>query len=516
MYWAIQLRFTLCLLVWTTAFSAGSLSAQSDGKLKIDENGNLILDQNQKPLEDSPENTTTKSSPIETKTSEDAKPETEIIQPDRGLQTPESTKPLTVTETTYDKPKPASISARVVKATRSPNPNSDLVVLLREGDRIEVLAETIDSFRIRYLIDRDFPVEAYVPREAVRDVKGGEIKPERLAEQSYTPKPQEEKVTTQVTELPQEALPEHIQFGLQGKGRSEFNLSNKEEDENSLNATKAKAGPSFLEGFARDIQNKDWLYEAGASFGRSSFGETVKTKGQTSNFLDYDMTGLLFAAQSRATRQHREWPYGFLAEYSFGFYDAEVGGTGTGVVSSSIQAQKHSLNLGGFINKDYPLKYKILLQPELGLKLNFSVLTTNQLRTDSVTNSFPVLFGYWSASPRLEFVLHSYLPYNFRISPFVGADLYYYFKELNTQSVGSSLIGTGNPKASFMNLNYGAELAWNLKSLRLENADILFKMNFSNISRKFSGNGNRAGIATEDAKSKISINDLEFGLRYLF
>lgn len=412
----------------------------------------------------------------------------------------------------------ARVSTKTLQVRRGMEPTSDPVVLLKAGDSLTVLATSGAFSQVRYYIDGDFPVEGWVPSEGIKMISAQTEEPAELSRQAYEPNQTEESVVTSVQEVPQEELPESVELP------EEIDLK-KFPDPTRIPSTagvredQKKSSPSLQLEPQKRQADRDWQYQLGFNLGRSTFKEALSSQGDSQEFLSYKIQGLLLEAQGKATHALKAYQTntGLTGSYTFNFYDSSVGGGNTNVVPSSIQAQRHHLRIGGFLEKDYQLHRLFIFNPEAQFNLHFEYFATNQLRTTGLgTINFPVLFGYWAFYPSLDFIPRLYLPYDFQFSPLLSLILIYMFDELDTQTVGTNLVGTGKADKSFFGLKYGFDLLWNMRSLRLENADLRLGFHMTDIDRKFKGNGNRAAIAVQNGKSNISISEIQLGFEYQF
>lgn len=381
-----------------------------------------------------------------------------------------------------------------------------------------VLASSGAFTQVRYYLDGDFPVEGWVPTEGIKMISVQTEVSAELSRQAYEPEEAQESVVTSVQEVPQEELPETVELPNE-IDLKRFPNPTRIPSTAEVREDQKKSKPSLqLEPQKRQV-DREWQYQFGLNIGRSTFEESLKSQGDSQDFLSYKIQGLLLEAQGKATHPLKAYQMntGVTGSYSFNFYDSSVGGGNTNVVPSSIQAQRHHLRIGGFLEKDYRFHRLFIFNPEAQFNLHFEYFSTNQLRTTGLgTINFPVLFGYWAFYPSLDLIPRLYLPYDFQLSPLLSIILIYMFDELDTQTVGTNLVGTGKADTSFFGLKYGVDLLWNMRSLRLENADLSLGFHITDIDRKFKGNGNRAAIAIQNGKSNISISEIQAGFEYRF
>lgn len=502
-----KLRSTRFWVVWTIAFSAlVPFEVQAQGDFEIDDEGNIIL------LDKKDEAPGKKPPPKRVAPPKKQKPSPAKVRVRKRTRS----KKRLVQEIK------AVIIAKTAQVKRDPSPQSTNVVLLRAGDKIQVIQQGENLSKVKYLLEDQFPVEGWLPNAAFRTLKTNEAAPGPLETQEYTPESRDQKVITQVQQIPSEELPEQAELPDRLK-RAERLPDRKPSSTNRRRPISSE--PFRLK--ERGTQTNPWFGSFGIFAGINEFKEKVSTldaNDNRANLVNYKISGPQFGFKSFYGYQYPEYRFGGRLDYAITLFDTTIGGGSSNVGGSNIQAQLHDAKLGAFGSKRWNFKkwgYDFGLEPEAQLSFNFQMLDTNQLLTnalDSNGNSlnFPVLFGYQAYYSMLEITPRAYLPFRFVLEPRLGVTLFYMFTELDTRDFGAQgQLRTGKPAMSMFDLSYGVDLSWNLAPLRVP-GQIKAGVHSNTFNRKFSGAGNRAARATRSAKSKIETFVYTFGYDYLF
>jgi len=482
----------LILCAMLTGFSS-VVSAQD---YKIDDQGNIILSKPRE--EEGPKTLQTLSNQVPSAQDSSLfnkpvqKPEKEIFQRSS---------------------KKAIVTAKLASVKTSPDANANQVVLLRNGDPIEVFRSQNGWTHVRYMLEGQYPLEGWLPTEVIR-LRDSSQRLEGSREQAYEPKARtQENTEVETPRLPDRELPE--------KPNVWEDISRFPDPKRMPAVPNAKANPNEpikrpAKRFEKEVRS---ITSASVYVGSSEFAEKIKSKVNgaypAGNFLDIELQGVSLGLEAQyAYRLQNEIRLGGLFRYTASIYDTNVGGGSSNVSATSVQAQLHDIRVGPSISKPWVLKSNIILEPELRLLGCGQIFLTNQLR--SSTNNFPILFNFTAYTGFMELILKTELPYGFKLEPYVGLSLLYSFEEDPTTTYDEGFLGTGATKSSMFDLQYGANLAWNMAAIDLEQLDFSFKLDVQNYSRNYSGTGNRAEVETQDAKSSLSLFQLAAGLQYHF
>ncbi|PIR23351.1 MAG: hypothetical protein COV44_03465 [Deltaproteobacteria bacterium CG11_big_fil_rev_8_21_14_0_20_45_16] len=493
-----NLKICAHLIISVVLIGFSSFASAQD--YTIDDQGNIILS---KPKQE--------QTPKTTQSPEKTTP----ASPQPQLQSPDFKKPISksVKESFQGPSKKAIVTSRLASVKMTPHESADQVVLLRNGDPIEVFRSQGDWTQVRYLLEGLYPLEGWLPTEMIR-LRESSQRLESSREQAYEPKARMQNETEQGgSDLPDGELPE--------KPKVWEDISKFPDPKRMPPVPDAKASPSEpinrpAKRFEKEVRS---LTSGSVYIGSSNFSEKIKSKINDAyaagDFLDVELQGISLGLEAQyAYRLENEIRVGGLLRYAANIYDTSVGGGSSNVGTSSVQAQLHDIRVGPSVSKLWVLKPNLTLEPELRLFGGGQIFLTNQLR--SSTNSFPVLFNFTAYTGFMEFILKSELPFGFRLEPYVSISLLYSFEEDPTTTYDEGFLGTGATKSSMFDLQYGANLAWNMAAIDLEKFDFSFKLDAQNYSRNYSGTGNRAEIETQDAKSSLSLFQWAIGMQYHF
>lgn len=397
---------------------------------------------------------------------------------------------------------------------RSEASTSSLVILqLRRSDKVDVL-ETKDSFtKIRFKIDGDFPVEGWVPTDALIL---GASSIAAAPTQSYQVKPKEEVVST-VDEFPEMLSDEKVMIP---KGVATLSPSSEETaDTTSTTAPKDKTadGP--------------WLPEFRLMIGYVNFSESLTTENSSggyfgSPFLKYDLSGLQFNADTRLYYDMDSFQVGGALQYAFSLFKDSISASNTTIQKSNVQAQMHEIRLGPTIRTSFQFTPDFVFTPEVQALGGAQFFSTNQLVDKGATGRTgqPVLFNMTAFYGELVFIPALSLPWNFLLEPEVGVLFNYQFTEspitvTNTDGspkADADKIRTGTPETAHFLFSYGTNLLWSMEKLGMPSTRLFVRYHHMDLSRSYSGLGNRAGIATSDVKASSGLKTIGLGIQYRF
>jgi len=498
--------------------AAAPLPAQS---VEIDEQGNIILKEDPKP--------TPKPVPSSPTPAEPTKPATESPLPATPPPPPapvnreeilidnSSPTPTQAPPKDFGGPNRASVRSRVTQVRSLPKEDSQAVVLLRRGDRVDVLQYQGDYYRIRYLIDGDFPVEGWVLQESIQLDEAGQKPIEKMESNRYRPTEREEVLATSPA-LPSNDLPENVKLP-----EDKATITSPEEVKKEK---RVKEKPAMV--FSKDEKplaksDSPWKWTAGVRLGYSQYHDAISTQntaGTTNQFLEYTLEGFSIEALGGFSYPLHSFLVGARAHYNFTLYDSEVSDLAGGVSKSSVLAQLHDFGVAGFASRRFDFK-KFSLEPELEFGANYQYLSLNSLR--DLTLNQTVLFGHGMIYMTVAATPRAYLPYDLILEPELKLTLFQSFTEYptallvkKTSTTPAEYMRTGQPKTGSMLLSYGGSLAYSLAKMGYENSRLRAFGYISDFSKKFSSTGNRAGIRTENAKTKTDIIRAGLGYEYQF
>lgn len=405
-------------------------------------------------------------------------------------------------------PLKAFVTSVIASVTREPNPDSDLVVQLKEGEGVEVLETEGTYSKIRYRIEGEYPVTGWIPTAVLS--KPGANSP-RFSEQGQAYVSESKfSENTELKDFPDLKMTEKVIL--------------------PTNAQKLKMDPKKIEPPAPPpISN--WkpfglANELTVSLGFQSWQDDLTTK-QTSGayfsgpFLKYELRGPTLEVRDEVLYKLSDRPlsFGGLIQYRFTFFSDSIDANNSEIAQSGIQAQFHEVEVHPFVRASYSLSEGWTLEPQLGPSFGFHSFVTNQLRDMSPTNpnriGQSVLFGVSAYYLKAEFRPQVRSPWNLRFLPILSMNFFYSFSEYPSSSDPQS-IRTGSPNGGSIAFSYGGEMGWNLKQLRNPNAELVFKALFQTFPRNYSGAGNRAGEQTLDVKAEASTALYCLGYQYLF
>lgn len=481
---------------WCTVFGLvwiidSNLIAQD---FRIDENGNIII------IEKSSE--------------------------EKSIPSKEAPSPIDTESSAYrdfEKKRLAFVITKTASAYTEPNTSSPLALQFRQTDRLRVLGEQAEFFKVQYWLEGEFPVEAWILKAQVRVLGAEEALPEAPDNPVYDPRIRTEEVITQVEDVPELAEGQVVQL-------DEKAVEQTASIRPSKRTPAPKAKPSIrLRETKRTGEPRQgpWDWELDLSLGFSNYEEKVKTQTQASTslaeFLSSQFEGFHMAAGGAVSYQvHPQVRVGGKALYHFDIMTSSVPSGSTTIDNAGVTAQFHDVGLGPYV--EYELSFPsagIRFSPELWLSGHMQFFDPNQLQDSNRGQS--VLFGHLAfygralLSPKLEF------PYGAHLRPQLALSFLYGFTETPTQVVSRNpdgsvdeVIHTGSPQSTSFALQYGGEIAWSLNALGFQQNEIFFRGFLKNFPKSFSGNGNRAGVRTLNAESSAQKIELSLGYRHLF
>lgn len=417
------------------------------------------------------------------------------------------------------------ITSRLLRITKEPRPSADMVVQLKRGDSIIVTPKNSGNYvSVQYWIDGEFPVEGWAPISAMQVIND----PKELAGirkdlvQGYEPQPKQKILTDENLKEVPEVNTEEEKRPFQDKTGSPIPPPPRDQGET--------AELEFFEVLEAPILRKDkklsiqLQVESGLNF----FGESIKTKntGETQEyfadpFLDYEMNGYEVKTLVKALYALDYLEVGGQVQYGITIFNGSVPATNANIANSSVLGTLHDISLAPVVRKNFPFKL-FSLEPELQVGIHYQLFSVNQLRAES--NNQPVLFNWKNLHMKLRFIPRFYIPYGLSLEPLVGFVVFQSISESPLQNVDNagnalpetSQIRTGSAGFAPGGLIYGASLIWDLRAANVDQLRIRLSYEVEDHSRKFSGFGNRAGIATLDAKSSVQFTHYLLGLDYFF
>jgi hypothetical protein len=384
-----------------------------------------------------------------------------------------------------------------------------VILQLRQGDRVEILEDQNGILKIRYRIDGDFPVEGYITKEAVSEtVAADSLKPPSVQYEALA----KESPTTQQSEL----------SGLQNSQVLQPNITSRSELKSKpvRPATKRDPGP--------------WLFEVQPRMGLDYWSESLTTKytadqtKATEPFLEYEMAGIQMGVSGRAGYQWpTKWELGVFGSYGISFLRGSVPGASNTfdpqIEPGNVKATLHDLQMGPYFRRPYLLTRGWSVIPEIKILGGLHFFQTNQLQSKAdATENVPsqsVLYSYISFLGDLEVSPEVQMPLSFFAKPNLRVNLFQSFSEGPTTEAGladEDKLRTGSPKSKAFLLSYGITAGWRADSLGMEVLQLSASWQHRDLSKAFSGRGNRAGMATLDAESTIVVNSFSLNVDYLF
>lgn len=404
---------------------------------------------------------------------------------------------------------------RILEARKEPRADSLLSFQLKQGDRVEVLSTQDGWSKVRYRLEGDFPVEGWV-------ASGGLGNPSavKVEAPTYTPEAKTD-LAQGPSELPKMAKPEGVQTQLQSN--AEMKKSNTESRLGKVaEPARRREGP--------------WKFDLRAGLGFNFWTESLHTKlvsnqqSATGDFVKAEMTGLALNPTGHAGYEFSSGiEAGLYGAYELTFFRGTIPAASASndprIDPASVQASMHDFRLGPYAKREFRFKRGWGIQPEVRAFPLMNFFLTNQLKSQDQT-SVPgqsVLYSYTTFAFKSELIAQIQTPWHLSVSPEVGLMMFQSFSESPTvNSVnGAALpeadqLRTGSPASNSLLLSYGVTGSWNLKTFGLEIINLNAYWKVQDFSKKFTGRGNRAGIATLDAESKISMTSMGLSLDYLF
>ena len=273
--------------------------------------------------------------------------------------------------------------------------------------------------------------------------------------------------------------------------------------------------------------------------GLQTLSEDLTTKASGSNtyatepFLSYEMSGLVFDFEGHASfKTISTLHLGLNVKYDFTVYRGSVASESASfapnINKSNVQALMHDIQLGPAARYQFRINSQYALEPELSVLGAYQLFTTNQLKTkddlapgltgQSVLMNWQIMQIIASMAIRLQ------MPYEISLKSHLALGLFTQFSESPTTTRDASgallpedeMVRTGKPSNAPMHINYGAQLSWNLRRFGLETIEVMGFFNRRDLSRSFSGGGNRASMLMNDTKASTRFYNFGLGGRYLF
>lgn len=411
----------------------------------------------------------------------------------------------------------ALVTTRTAEIKREPRLDAQNVVLLRQGDRVELLQEQAGFARVRYLLDEEFPLEGWMLLESLQ-LNSDVIRLPR-SEQNYRPEARALDTAPGATELKTEGLVQDVTLpeekAIKPNGTDSLQSKRAPKERPALRLPESTKAPRAWA--------TDWRFSTNLLMAYSQYSESLTTQTSSETpvkFLDYSFEG--FAAQFYfgAETDWNGFILGSRLGYEYSLYDSEVNDMAGGVTASSVLAQMHDISLRPYMSRRFDFS-KISVEPELELSLHYQYLGLNTLR--DLTRNQTVLFGHQMYYLDAKITPRLYLPYKLLLEPFLAITLFQIFTESPTELLveatdedPAEYMRTGAPKTSSFLLTYGASLAYPLEFMGWKNSSIKAFGQYRDISKKFSELGNRAGIQTDRVTSKTHILQAGIGVEYGF
>ena len=392
----------------------------------------------------------------------------------------------------------AQIKSRVAQILAQPSGEARVLLLLRQADKLKVLGEEAEFFQVEYFLENQYPIKGFIRKEYLGDLSE-QTEVSRPTEQSYIPSLEREAVQTEALELEDQKSQQRIEIPAASK------------IDNSLSASTRMAAE-------KSKSPEEWKYSLEFDLGWQQYQEQVFTLVDgaypKSPLIDYSLEGVDFQfGFSIFRRWFGSFDAGARAQYEVSVLQADVKRNNAQIETADALAQWHRLSVEIFASRDFQIK-KWMLQPELAARFQWYLFSVNQLRDKNLAQ--PILFSNIGYYGEIAFRPKLQSPYFLSLQGYLGLLLFYRFSEGPLQSTKQGNIQTGTPKAQKMLLQYGGSLAWDLKSLGLKDQEILLSYRFEDLSKSFSGEGNRAGFKLQEAQSKSKIHRLSLGYRFDF
>ncbi len=416
-------------------------------------------------------------------------------------------------------PIPAIVLSQQLDVYSAPSTGSLRILQLKQGALLEVIGSEGGFARIRYRLEGEFPVEGFALEAGIRrNASPDQIPLIQSKQQDYEAKNLLEPVTEAaplVNALPSESP-----------------------DASLIPKPKARESMLIVSKPKKRSQNR-LRAEGHFGLGFQTLAEDLTTKPSDSNsyatepFLSYEMSGVLFDLNGRMTyRASDSVELGLHLNYDFTVFRGSVAAPSSSlspnIDESNVQALMHEVQSGPYVRYEYRLNKRFAIEPELSLLGAYQLFTTNQLKTND--DLAPGLQGQsvlmnWQIMqvlPKLSVNLR--MPNELLLRTHLALGVWTSFSESPTTTTDANgvalaeedMIRTGAPSSAPMGINYGAQLNWNLKRLGVETMGLIAFFNSRDVSRTFSGSGNRASMLMKDTKTSTRILNFGIGAEYLF
>lgn len=379
---------------------------------------------------------------------------------------------------------------------QEPDRRSQKLALLRRGQELQVFEVQGAYARVRFLLNEGFPFEGWTLVEGLLASDSDSAPSIGVRDQRF-------------------------RAGQRERG-------SRREDRRSFPETLDQL-PGFREGRAAldrgaevrsrrpDTRERNWALSGSLLVGE--LRESLKSRlpgGQLSNdsFLSYDLVG--FGLQIDAHR-HEAFRLGRIAgslrtQYRFLYIDSPLAGSDN-FDASRLLGQWHELRLLSKVSTGIGERIPMELFLEAGPRLQY--FNVNSLADrDGVT---PLFFSHWSYALEANAGFELRLPQQWKWIAFAQIHSLAGFQEFNTGvAADDSLVRTGSPKRSMMQISFGSELEWNLDGVDIPNTSLLLQFHWQNLNRSFDGEGSRAGVSVQGVESSSRLVSLGLGAQYRF
>lgn len=414
-------------------------------------------------------------------------------------------------------PERAQVSARTANVLNEAKPDALSILQLKQGDQVDVLGRENGYAKVRFRLEGDFPVEGFILEGALSSKLGAEslAAGSQAYEKSGATAPEME-----AKELPRAPLTEQPKIDIQPRGTLDGRSTAQVEESKPW---LRQAGP--------------WVYEGHGFVGFTFLEEAFTTKVEatqvyaTEPFLKYEMQGVTLAARGRIGYKFNKLEVGGYGSYDLTFFRGSVPTASAtfnpGINKTNVQALMHELKVGPYVRYPFLIAKGWSVRPELRILPSVNLFSTNQLKSfDNVSPGVPgqaVLYSTTNISVMAELAPEVSMPFDLILTPKVGATFFTILMEGQTvnSSAGVALadadkLRTGSPKSPGLLLHYGASLAWNAKRIGAETINVALTYAVTDVSKKFGGLGNRAGVKMIDTKSSSTSTFMGLGIEYLF
>ena len=371
------------------------------------------------------------------------------------------------------------VKSRVAQILAQPSSEARVLLLLRQADKLKVLGEEAEFFQVEYFLQNQYPIKGFIRKEHLGDlIEQTEVS--RPREQAYTPNLDQDTIQTEALELEAQKNQQRIEIPAALKKVDSLELI--------TTPTEYAAEKTKLP--------EEWKYSLEFDLGWQQYQEQVFTMigdaYPSTPLIDYILEGIdLQFGFSVFRRWLGSFDAGARAYYEVSALQANVKKNNAQIEAADALAQWHRLSAEVFASRSFQIK-RWLLQPELAARFQWHVFSVNQLRDKNLAQ--PILFSNVGYYGELAFRPKLQSPYFLALQGYLGLLLFYQFSEGPLQSTEQGVIQTGKPKAQTMLFQYGGNLAWDLKSLGLQDQEILLSYRFEDLSKSFAGEGNRAGF----------------------